>query len=124
MTPEISTDINRPHVPPGGTKITAEVDVEPGEKESQAERHIALCIDTSGSMSGDKIERARDGVEWVFGLLDADDSFCAECGETLDEHRGGEVETGATTADETATTEKPATSDAGADSCDNCGASL
>jgi Ca-activated chloride channel family protein len=73
MAPEISTDINRPNVPPSGTKITAEVDVEPGEKENEVERHIALCIDTSGSMSGDKIERARDGVRWVFGLLDEGD---------------------------------------------------
>jgi Ca-activated chloride channel family protein len=73
MTAEITTDVNRPNVPTSGTTITAEVDVEPGEKQEQVQRHIALCIDTSGSMGGSKIERARDGASWVFGLLDDDD---------------------------------------------------
>ncbi|MFT4922609.1 MAG: Ca-activated chloride channel family protein [Haloarculaceae archaeon] len=73
MTPQITTEVNRPNVPPSGTTITAEVDVEPGEQTEQIERHIALCIDTSGSMSGEKIQRARDGASWVFGLLEPDD---------------------------------------------------
>ena len=73
MTAEIRTDVNRPNVPVDGTTITAEVDVEPGEKQEQVQRHIALCIDTSGSMSGEKIQRARDGASWVFGLLEDDD---------------------------------------------------
>jgi Ca-activated chloride channel family protein len=73
MTAEITTDVNRPNVPTSGTTITAEVDVEPGEKQGQVQRHIALCIDTSGSMGGSKIERARDGASWVFGLLEDDD---------------------------------------------------
>ncbi len=73
MTAEITTDVNRPNVPTSGTTITAEVDVEPGEKQEQVQRHIALCIDTSGSMGGSKIERARDGASWVFGLLDDND---------------------------------------------------
>lgn len=73
MAPEITTEVNRPNVPPSGTTITAEIDVEPGEQTEQVERHIALCIDSSGSMSGDKIERARDGASWVFGLLEPDD---------------------------------------------------
>jgi Ca-activated chloride channel family protein len=53
--------------------VTAEVDVEPGEREGAVQRHIALCIDTSGSMNGQKIQRARDGAAWVFGLLEPDD---------------------------------------------------
>ena len=69
----IETEVNRPAVPPEGARITAEVDVEPGEQASGVERHIALCIDTSGSMSGAKISRARDGASWVFGLLDPTD---------------------------------------------------
>ncbi len=73
MTAEIRTDVNRPNVPTSGTTITAEVDVEPGEKQEAVQRHIALCIDTSGSMGGRKIDRARDGASWVFGLLDDDD---------------------------------------------------
>jgi len=73
MTPELRTDVNRPTVPSVGTTITAEVDVEPGEQTESVQRHIALCIDTSGSMSGEKIQRARDGASWVFGLLEPDD---------------------------------------------------
>jgi Ca-activated chloride channel family protein len=73
MAAEIRTDVNRPNVPTDGTTITAEVDVEPGDKEEHVQRHIALCIDTSGSMSGEKIQRARDGASWVFGLLEDED---------------------------------------------------
>lgn len=73
MTAELRTDVNRPAVPTAGTTITAEVEVEPGEKQAPVQRHIALCLDTSGSMSGDKIQRARDGAEWIFGLLEDDD---------------------------------------------------
>jgi len=73
MTAEMATDVNRPNVPTSGTTIAAEVDVEPGEQQGPVQRHIALCIDTSGSMGGSKIERARDGASWVFGLLEDDD---------------------------------------------------
>ena len=73
MTANISTELNRPYVPPSGAKLTAKVDVEPGEQEVTVERHVALCVDTSGSMSGSKIERAREGAKWVFGLLDEND---------------------------------------------------
>ena len=69
----ISTAVNRPHVPADGAKITAEIDVEPGTQESSVRRHVALCIDTSGSMGGEKIQQARDGAAWVFGLLEDDD---------------------------------------------------
>jgi Ca-activated chloride channel family protein len=69
----ITTDVNRPYVPPEGAKITAEVEVAPGEQRADVRRHVGLCIDTSGSMGGEKIQRARDGAAWVFGLLEADD---------------------------------------------------
>ncbi len=69
----ISTDVNRPYVPSDGAKITAEIDVEPGQQRENVRRHVALCIDASGSMSGEKIQRARDGASWVFGLLNEDD---------------------------------------------------
>jgi Ca-activated chloride channel family protein len=69
----ISTDVNRPYVPADGAKITAEIGVEPGVQEASVRRHVALCIDTSGSMSGEKIQQARDGAAWVFGLLSEDD---------------------------------------------------
>jgi Ca-activated chloride channel family protein len=69
----IETETNRPAVPPNGARITAEVDVEPGTQADGVERHIALCIDTSGSMNGTKISQARDGASWVFGLLEPTD---------------------------------------------------
>ncbi len=74
MPPHITTELNRPYVPPTGTTVTGTVDVAPGRKEEGVVRHIALCIDTSGSMHQDgKIERAREGVRWVCGLLDDED---------------------------------------------------
>lgn len=96
MTAEITTDVNRPNVPTSGTTITAEVDVEPGDKQEAVQRHIALCIDTSGSMGGSKIERARDGASWVFGLLEDDDyvsivSFDSEAELVMRPVRWGDV---------------------------------
>lgn len=69
----VETAVNRPYVPPEGTTITATVDIHPGVQAEPVERHIALVIDTSGSMTGEKIARARDGVRWVFGLLEPGD---------------------------------------------------
>ena len=71
----IETDVNRPHVPTDGTTLTATVDVEPGAQAGAGtnERHILLCLDTSGSMDGAKLDQAREGASWVFGLLEPDD---------------------------------------------------
>ena len=73
MTANVVTDVNRPYIPAGGAKLTAEIEVEPGQLEQRPTRQIALCIDSSGSMAGDEIDRARAGAEWVFGLLEDDD---------------------------------------------------
>jgi len=73
MTPQLSSDVNRPAVPWSGATVTAEVDVEPGTQEEAMARHVALCIDTSGSMGGEKIAQAREGASWVFGLLEDED---------------------------------------------------
>ncbi|MHB9288264.1 vWA domain-containing protein [Halobacteriales archaeon Cl-PHB] len=73
MTANVTTAVNRPYVPADGASLTAEIEVEPGEQEATPSRHVALCIDTSGSMQGEKIQRARDGASWVFGLLEPDD---------------------------------------------------
>jgi len=69
----ITTDVNRPYVPADGATVTATVDVEPGEQREAVERHLLLCLDASGSMDGAKIDQAREGAEWVFGLLEPDD---------------------------------------------------
>jgi Ca-activated chloride channel family protein len=71
--PSIRTELNRPAVPTAGARLSAEIDVEPGEQSREVQRHIALCVDTSGSMGGEKIRRARDGASWVFGLLEPED---------------------------------------------------
>ncbi|MFB6310266.1 MAG: VWA domain-containing protein [Salinirussus sp.] len=73
MPPTISSDVNRPAVPWDGAAVTASVDVEPGREAAGGSRHIALVIDTSGSMGGEKIAKAREGASWVFGLLEDDD---------------------------------------------------
>jgi Ca-activated chloride channel family protein len=71
----IETDVNRPYVPADGATLTATVDVEPGTGSGNEarERHILLCLDTSGSMDGAKLDQAREGASWVFGLLEPDD---------------------------------------------------
>lgn len=97
MQPHLSTALNRPNVPLGGATVTAKVDVTPGEREEDVVRHIALCIDTSGSMHHDaKIDRARDGARWVCGLLDEDDyltivSFNSETNQVLRPTRWGDI---------------------------------
>ncbi|MFB6073401.1 MAG: VWA domain-containing protein [Haloarculaceae archaeon] len=70
---KLSTDVNRPYLPEQGATVSAEIEVEAPPQEDPVDRHVALCIDASGSMSGAKIQRARDGAEWVFGLLSPDD---------------------------------------------------
>ncbi len=71
----ITVDLNRPYLPPLGQsqQIIGRVTVEPGIQTSNVERHIALVVDTSGSMSGAKMERAKNGAKYVLGYLDDDD---------------------------------------------------
>jgi Ca-activated chloride channel family protein len=71
--PTVTTELNRPAVPTDGARITAKIEVEPGRQQRSVQRQIVLCVDTSGSMNGEKIQRARDGASWVFGLLESND---------------------------------------------------
>jgi len=96
MTAKVVTDVNRPFIPASGAKLTAEIEVEPGRQEQRPTRQIALCIDASGSMAGDNIERARSGAEWVFGLLSEDDyvsiiAFDSDADVVLEATRWGEI---------------------------------
>jgi Ca-activated chloride channel family protein len=96
MTANVVTDVNRPYVPGDGAKLTAEIEVDPGRREGRPTRQIALCIDSSGSMAGDDIQQARDGAEWVFGLLEDDDylsivTFDTEVETVLDATRWGDI---------------------------------
>jgi Ca-activated chloride channel family protein len=96
MTANVATDVNRPYIPGSGAKLTAEIEVEPGQQEVSPTRHIALCIDSSGSMAGDEMDRARSGAEWVFGLLEDDDyvsivAFDDEVDIVLEATRWGDI---------------------------------
>ena len=70
---KLRAQLDRGQVAAGGSTVTGSVRIQPGSTDADAQRHIALCLDTSGSMSGEKIERVREGVRWVFGYLAEDD---------------------------------------------------
>mgnify|MGYP000126755661 CR=1 FL=1 len=70
---KLTAELDRAQVAADGSSVTGSVRIEPGMVETDAQRHIALCLDTSGSMSGEKIEQVREGVRWVFGYLAEDD---------------------------------------------------
>jgi len=70
---KLTAELDRAEVAASGSSVTGSVRIEPGMTDADAQRHIALCLDTSGSMSGEKIEQVREGVRWVFGYLAEDD---------------------------------------------------
>lgn len=70
MATEVFTKINRPYLPERGGGVSCEVTVDPGPREETAERHVAICVDTSGSMDfNGKLDQVRDATNLVFGLL-------------------------------------------------------
>lgn len=73
MSTDISIRLERPNLPAIGGGTYAEISVEPGVQSARADRHIVLLIDTSGSMAGEKIQQAREGSNWVFGMLQEND---------------------------------------------------
>lgn len=73
MTTNMSATVNRPYLPEGGGGINCELDIEPDEQEEAAERHIALCVDSSGSMAYSKMDQVRDATKLVFGVLNDQD---------------------------------------------------
>lgn len=74
MQPEIETHVHRPYVQSEGT-LPTQVEIDPGSASETVSSHIAICLDTSGSMDKEnKLENATDALTtWVFGLLDAPD---------------------------------------------------
>ncbi|MCU4801286.1 VWA domain-containing protein [Halobacteria archaeon HArc-gm2] len=98
MPTEISATVNRPYVPESGGGITCELDITPQAQGQAAERHIALCIDSSGSMAyDDKLDHARDATELVFGILNDDDylsivTFDEDIEVVMDATRWGDIE--------------------------------
>ena len=74
MTANITTQVNRPYLPESGGGISCEIDVDPGDLDQVSRRHIALCVDASGSMDNrGKVQQVRDATNLVFGLLNDDD---------------------------------------------------
>lgn len=71
--PELVTEVERPSVPASGATVATSIAIQPGGQEDDVTRQLVVCVDTSGSMSGEKIEHVRDGIRWVFGYLDDDD---------------------------------------------------
>lgn len=71
--PDIVTTLDRPSVPADGTTVSATIEIQPGSQNDEVSRQLVLCVDTSGSMSGEKIERVREGIRWVFGYLEGSD---------------------------------------------------
>lgn len=74
MTPELSTEVNRPYLPAdGGGPIKTEVTVDPGMQTQDVTRQVAIVIDSSGSMRGEKMGKAKQGAQFALGYLDDDD---------------------------------------------------
>lgn len=73
MTTNISQTINRPYLPENGGGISCEFVIEPEASDEDAQRHISLCVDSSGSMAYRKMDQVRDATGLVFGLLNDDD---------------------------------------------------
>ncbi len=73
MTTEISATVNRPYLPEDGGGISCELVIEPESGDQAVQRHVSLCVDSSGSMSYKKMDQVRDATRLVFGLLDDDD---------------------------------------------------
>lgn len=71
----LEVKLNRPYLPPIGApqQIISQVTVEPGLQRASVERHIAIVVDTSGSMSGEKMRRLQEGAKYVLGYLREDD---------------------------------------------------
>jgi Ca-activated chloride channel family protein len=73
MIADIETRLSRPYLPQGGGVTFAELTITPQQAAQNTSRQVALCIDRSGSMTGDPISGAREGAKWVVGLLEEQD---------------------------------------------------
>jgi Ca-activated chloride channel family protein len=94
----LTTKLNRPYLPPIGndTEITGRITIEPGMQTTTAERQIAIVVDTSGSMSGDRMKTARDGAKRALGYLEDNDiltiiGFNSQASVVLEATRYGDI---------------------------------
>ena len=77
--------------------MKASITIQPGVQRTDVVRHVALCVDTSGSMTGEKMAQVREGILWTFGYLDPDDyvsvvSFDDEAEVVLPATRWGDLD--------------------------------
>ncbi len=75
MPIDMSAAISRPYLNAGepGEVTHGQVTIDPGMVKADVNRHVALCVDTSGSMEGERIEMAKEGAIYATGTLDDDD---------------------------------------------------
>lgn len=74
MGPELSTAVNRPFLSADeGGSLIGEISVDPGVQTQEVTRQVALVIDVSGSMRGEKMQQAIEGANFALGYLDDDD---------------------------------------------------
>ncbi|AGB16492.1 Mg-chelatase subunit ChlD [Halovivax ruber XH-70] len=97
MPTQLSTKVNRPYLPEDGGGVTCELLIEPDAQDQPAQRHIALCVDSSGSMAYSKMDQVQDATKLVFGLLNDDDylsiiTFDNEVDVIMDATRWGDIE--------------------------------
>ena len=75
MAHQLATRLSRPNLPANGGITYGEVVVEPESSGEDTARQLALCLDVSTSMSGEKIAAVRQGAKWILGLLNPQDSL-------------------------------------------------
>jgi hypothetical protein len=68
-TPDLTIDVSRPSLSETGGTLAADVTIEPGRRREATTRHVAVVLDTSGSMRGPKLQEAKRGAELVLGQL-------------------------------------------------------
>lgn len=75
MPIDISAELSRPYLPSDSEREVThgQITIDVGDEDAAVTRHVALCVDKSSSMSGDKIEQAKAGAKYACGLLDSDD---------------------------------------------------
>lgn len=76
MEPEISAHVHRPYLK-SETRLSVQVDVEPGTVAAPARNEFVICLDTSISMDNEgKLEKAKAALtDWVFALVDDADAI-------------------------------------------------
>lgn len=110
MPVTLKTKIGQETLPERGGRVPVSVEIEPGEQETAPDkRHVALCLDTSGSMrwqvdpgtpaETSKLEKLKSGLETALsGQLETDDyisvvSFASSPETVVPIENWGEVQT-------------------------------